>query len=359
MTNDESLMESVETDSGHGPYGVAALTNTSTSTNMGTQTLSHTQSSGLVDTYYIYSFDGTLLAEYDHSGNCVRDYIYSGNRLIAEYKPQTNTYYYYMSDQINSTRIITDGNGNEVYSALYGPYGDVQKVWTSTYDPKLKFSGKEREGYSELDYFGARYYDHNSYRFISVDPIINKEEALSNPQLWNLYAYCRNNPITFFDPDGRKIQIQNKGLINELEYTLGVRLKFENKNNPHLVTGFIVKHGQLKEILKMLQEIIDSPEIIQIIDKSETDHDSLTLAYCGASFDDGNAYIDKSVSFRYRTKGLWGEQQAMPIGEKILHELIGHGYDYIKGENSTDKKVIRRINKYYRRPLGIKERVEK
>jgi RHS repeat-associated protein len=67
----------------------------------------------------------------------------------------------------------------------------------------LKFSGKERENYSDLDYFGARYYNHGIYRFNSVDPIINKEEALYNPQLWNLYAYCRNNPITFIDPDGR------------------------------------------------------------------------------------------------------------------------------------------------------------
>jgi hypothetical protein len=38
-----------------------------------------------------------------------------------------------------------------------------------------------------------------------VDPIINKTEALYNPQLWNLYAYCRNNPITYYDPDGRLI----------------------------------------------------------------------------------------------------------------------------------------------------------
>ncbi|NIM13622.1 MAG: hypothetical protein GTO45_16010, partial [Candidatus Aminicenantes bacterium] len=198
------LIEPLKAETGHGPYGGAALTNTAPSTNMQTQMFSRAQSSGLIDTYYIYSFDGTLLAEYDQNGTCVRDYIYSGNRLIAEYKPQTNTYYYYMSDQINTTRIITDGNGNVVYSALHGPYGDVQKVWTNTYDPKLKFSGKEREGYSDLDYFGARYYDHNSYRFISVDPIINREEALYNPQLWNLYAYCHNNPITYFDPDGRE-----------------------------------------------------------------------------------------------------------------------------------------------------------
>ena len=49
----------------------------------------------------------------------------------------------------------------------------------------------------------ASYFDHKSYRFNSVDPIINKEEALDNPQFWNLYTYCRNNPITYYDPDGR------------------------------------------------------------------------------------------------------------------------------------------------------------
>jgi RHS repeat-associated protein len=162
------------------------------------------QSTTTVDTYYIYSFDGKLMAEYDHDGNCVKDYIYAGNRLIAEYQSQTGKYYYYMSDQINSTRIVTDDNGNVVYSEAYGPFGGIQKNWTKVYDLKLKFSGKEREAYGDLDYFGARYYDHSSYRFISVDPIINKKEALANPQLWNLYAYCRSNPISFMDPDGRQ-----------------------------------------------------------------------------------------------------------------------------------------------------------
>jgi RHS repeat-associated protein len=150
------------------------------------------------------------MAEYDHDGNCVKDYIYAGNRLIAEYQPQANKYYYYMSDQINSTRIVTDDNGNVVYSESYGPFGGVQKNWTKSYDPKLKFSGKEREAYGDLDYFGARYFDHDSYRFISVDPIINKVEALSNPQLWNLYAYCKNNPITYLDPDGRIFKESSK-----------------------------------------------------------------------------------------------------------------------------------------------------
>ncbi|HLP44685.1 MAG TPA: RHS repeat-associated core domain-containing protein, partial [Candidatus Kapabacteria bacterium] len=183
----------------HGPY-FEPITTTAFNSNNPRQIQAVTVN--YVDTYYIYSFDGKLLSEYDQSGTCVRDYIYAGNRLIAEYRPQTNKYYYYMSDQINSTRIVTDDSGNVVYSEAYGPYGDVQKTWSKTYDPKQKFSGKEREGYSELDYFGARYFDNNSYRFISPDPIRTKEKAMSNPQYWNLYAYCGNNPISFIDPLG-------------------------------------------------------------------------------------------------------------------------------------------------------------
>jgi RHS repeat-associated protein len=204
--NDSMFSESAAYDvlPGHGGHGASSGNFYSSSA----ATLNHStpgisRASELFNTYYIYIFDGKLLAEYDHNGNCVKDYIYADNRLIAEYKPQTGEYFYYMTDQINSTRIITNDSGNVVFSEAYGPYGDVQKNWVNTYDPKLKFSGKEREGYSELDYFGARYYDHKSYRFNSVDPIINREEALVNPQLWNLYAYCRNNPITYLDPDGK------------------------------------------------------------------------------------------------------------------------------------------------------------
>ncbi len=54
----------------------------------------------------------------------------AGNRMIAEFRPLTGKYYYYMSDQISSTRIITDDIGNVAYFEAYGPYGDVQKTWT-------------------------------------------------------------------------------------------------------------------------------------------------------------------------------------------------------------------------------------
>jgi len=165
--------------------------------------------------YYIYSFDGKLMAEYNASGLLVRDYIYIGNQLVAEYKG--TTYYYYSSDQVNSTRIVTDNSGTVVYSAAYDPYGGIQQTWGNpTYTPTMKFSGKERDEESQLDYFGARYYANFYYRWLSLDPVINKDSALYNPQLWNLYAFCGNSPISYFDPDGRtEITIDvKKGMMN-------------------------------------------------------------------------------------------------------------------------------------------------
>ena len=79
------------------------------------------------DTFYIYSFDGRLLAEYNAGGLCVRDYIYSGNRLIAEFRPQESKYYYYMPDQIESVRMVTNDTGAVSYSMTYDPYGGDPK----------------------------------------------------------------------------------------------------------------------------------------------------------------------------------------------------------------------------------------
>ena len=158
-------------------------------------------------TYYFYDSGGKLLSEYDAAGTCTKDYLYLGGKMIGEYVPTTSSYYYYASDQINSTRLVTDATGAVVHSAQYDPYGGLYKTWIDTYHPKPGFSGKEREFGSEMDYFGARYYGHEQFRFLSVDPIIGKDEAQINPQLWNLYAYCRNNPLTFFDLDGRKDEL--------------------------------------------------------------------------------------------------------------------------------------------------------
>ncbi len=69
-----------------------------------------------------------------------------------------------------------------------------------------RYTGKERDQESGLDYFGARYYASSMGRFMSPDWSAKYEPVpyakLDNPQSLNLYSYVLNNPLSQVDPDG-------------------------------------------------------------------------------------------------------------------------------------------------------------
>jgi len=104
----------------------------------------------------------------------------------------------YFSNHLGSASVITDINGNIENQTDYCPYGGI--CYTSGSDPnRYKFTGKERDAESGLDYFGARYNSSNMGRFMSPDPLGGD---LTNPQSLNKYAYVLNNPLTNTDPTG-------------------------------------------------------------------------------------------------------------------------------------------------------------
>jgi RHS repeat-associated protein len=71
-----------------------------------------------------------------------------------------------------------------------------------------KFTGKERDAETGLDYFGARHYSNGLGRFITPDwstaPVPVPYADLSDPQSLNQYSYVRNIPTTRFDADGHE-----------------------------------------------------------------------------------------------------------------------------------------------------------
>ena len=69
-------------------------------------------------------------------------------------------------------------------------------------DQPKRFTGKERDEETGLDYFGARYYGSKLGRFTTVDPVYTWKENLVDPQRWNRYAYALNNPLKYVDPNG-------------------------------------------------------------------------------------------------------------------------------------------------------------
>jgi RHS repeat-associated protein len=61
-----------------------------------------------------------------------------------------------------------------------------------------QYTGKEKDA-TGLYYYGARYYDPQTGKFITRDLIKGRK---SNSQTLNLYTYCLNNPIKYIDPTG-------------------------------------------------------------------------------------------------------------------------------------------------------------
>ncbi len=101
---------------------------------------------------------------------------------------------------------MTDATGMIQDESDYFPWGG-EIPYVNNLDNHYKFTGKERDNESGLDYFGARYYSNGLGRFISTDPIHFQASMLRDPQRFNLYAYVRNNPLRFVDPKGEAIEL--------------------------------------------------------------------------------------------------------------------------------------------------------
>ena len=146
---------------------------------------------------------GKVKTRYDSLGVTYRG---TDNRA-AFYTPASTTakenqQYFYHSDHLGSSSLITDVDGNEAQHIEYIPFGEVfiderNNTWNTPY----KFNGKELDEETGLYYYGARYYDPRTSVWISVDPLAEKYPNTSP------YVYCHNNPIKYIDPDGRSTNV--------------------------------------------------------------------------------------------------------------------------------------------------------
>jgi RHS repeat-associated protein len=109
---------------------------------------------------------------------------------------QTTVEYYHV-DALGSVRAVTNEAGEVIIRHDFLPFGQEWGQEEGT-DPR-RFTGKERDPETGLDYFGARYYRANVGRFTTVDPVGGR---LADSQTLNKYAYARNNPLRFVDPAG-------------------------------------------------------------------------------------------------------------------------------------------------------------
>ena len=172
----------------------------------GKQLVRHTYSGGYYE--FRYNEEGLRVYKKNHQGQITR-YFYDGDKLITEinstyrldflYDEQDLLYgliynndkkYFYVRDMLQNILGIVDEAGNIVVKYSYNAYGIVTIVSDT--------SGINLAVNNPFRYKG--YYSPELCRWISPDSIEYLDPESINGL--NLYAYCGNDPVNYYDPSG-------------------------------------------------------------------------------------------------------------------------------------------------------------
>ena len=159
----------------------------------------------------VYGISGELIAEFDGTtNNLKKEYIYGASGLVATIATGEGTRYT-TADHLGSPRILTGSNGAVISRHDYQPFGEElfagmgsrtsAQGYGATDGLRKQFTGYERDNETGLDYAQARYYSSMAGRFTSSDPLLSSGKV-AQPQSWNRYSYCLNNPLVYVDPSG-------------------------------------------------------------------------------------------------------------------------------------------------------------
>ncbi len=120
------------------------------------------------------------------------EYVWLGSTPIAFVQSEQN--YHVHVDHLGTPKVLTDASGQVGWRADYSPFG---KASITSQGPtfNLRFPGQYYDAETGLHYNWHRYYDPETGRYISSDPI-----GLAGGI--NTYAYALSNPVALTDPTG-------------------------------------------------------------------------------------------------------------------------------------------------------------
>jgi len=88
--------------------------------------------------------------------------------------------YYYHSDHLGSSSLITNLDGDVVQHVEYMPFGEVFiEERNNTWNTPYLFNAKELDEETGLYYYGARYYNPRVSLWLSADPLAEKYPGIS------------------------------------------------------------------------------------------------------------------------------------------------------------------------------------
>ena len=151
-------------------------------------------------TRHVYDDNWQVIADIDENGNVVASYTWGDgiDRLLAV--TIGGATYYPLTDIQGTVWGYVDSQNNVVARWQYDAWGSVRSEYVAPSAIALariryRFQGREWSATTGLINFRMRWYDAETGRWLSKDPI-----RLSGGL--NLYAFCDNNVTNFGDPNG-------------------------------------------------------------------------------------------------------------------------------------------------------------
>ena len=125
--------------------------------------------------YYFFNLQGDVIGIYNSSGTIVARYIY---------------------DAWGKTIAVTNANGNTITDPSH----------IANQNP-IRYRGYYYDNETGFYYLQSRYYDPEAGRWINPEPNVDIGSFDDGAGLlaYNVYAYCANNPVNFYDPTGEFI----------------------------------------------------------------------------------------------------------------------------------------------------------
>jgi RHS repeat-associated protein len=142
-----------------------------------------------------YLYDGADALEEADAGGTVLARFSQGQNIdepLAEQRSATTSYY--QVDGLGSITSLSSTSATIADAYVYDALGDSSASTGSVTNP-FRYTGRESDSETGLYYYRARYYDPQTGRFISEDPI---RFAGGN----DFYGYVWNDPVNYADPLG-------------------------------------------------------------------------------------------------------------------------------------------------------------